>query len=124
MPENGKNASIAQSVERCANNAVVVGSIPTGSKFLNIPTATNPSSAFQLTYYGNGILKKAWMPELVQGGRLKIFCVRTRGFKSHSMHLGGGRLTHSSSLAQRKRVGPITQRSVDQNYQELFTKTF
>ena len=28
----------------------------------------------------------AWMPELVQGGRLKICCVRTRGFESHSKH--------------------------------------
>ena len=26
------------------------------------------------------------MPELVQGGRLKICCVRTRGFESHSKH--------------------------------------
>ena len=26
------------------------------------------------------------MPELVQGGRLKIDCVRTRGFESHWMH--------------------------------------
>lgn len=26
------------------------------------------------------------MPELVQGGRLKICCVRTRGFESRSVH--------------------------------------
>ena len=30
--------------------------------------------------------KSAWMPELVQGGALKMRCVRTRGFESHSKH--------------------------------------
>ena len=29
------------------------------------------------------ILSEAWMPELVQGGALKMRCVRTRGFESH-----------------------------------------
>ena len=34
------------------------------------------------------LLSIAKMPELVQGGRLKIDCVSTRGFKSHFWHTG------------------------------------
>ena len=34
------------------------------------------------------LLSIAKMPELVQGGRLKIDCVSTRGFKSHFWHWG------------------------------------
>ena len=34
------------------------------------------------------LLSIAKMPELVQGGRLKIDCVSTRGFKPHFWHTG------------------------------------
>ena len=38
------------------------------------------------------------MPELVQGGRLKIDCVRTRGFEPHSRHTGSTVREHGIPL--------------------------
>ena len=38
--------------------------------------------------YNIVLLSIAKMPELVQGGRLKIDCVSTRGFKPHFWHTG------------------------------------
>ena len=48
---------------------------------------------------------------MVQGGALKMHCVSTRGFEPHSQHI---------RVAQWKRSGLITQRSLDRN-QALIT---